>query len=444
MPLDELELRVLNFVQDHLLIPPGSKVLVALSGGMDSVCLLSVLLNIRQKIGFEIAAAHLNHMIRPTAARDEEFVKQLCKEFNVELYVEKFDVLAFCKQEKVGIEEGARIVRYQFLEKVRKKSSSDLIALAHNLNDLVETMVHRVVRGTGLTGLVCMKSKDGAKIRPLLYTTREEIESYVHRKSLPYVEDETNYDLTYTRNYIRHKVIPLLKQMNPNLENTLKQLHFSSILLEKHVTRILENAKVVKLTDRMVFSIEGCDEFEIVEILKYCAESFGVCLAFRQIEDFLKSIGKTSFSLRVADDLWLKKGFEFVSVEKTKEIVSFLELSEFGVYNFNGWIFKLSDKVESKQWIELEKGKSFIRTRRPGDKIGKVKLKDLMIDSKIPEFLRNEYPIVCSNDKIIWIPYVYKSEEQKGCGIFLNLIFDPYECILKMENRERRKRFERR
>ncbi len=443
MPLDELEFRILKFVQQHHLIPTGSKILVALSGGMDSVCLLHVLLNLKLKLGIEIVAAHLNHMIRASAVRDEEFVRKLCEKLNVELHVERIDVPKLCRDKKVSLEEGARIARYEFLEKVRNHTHSDFTALAHNLNDLAETILHRIVRGTGLTGLICMKPKDGSKIRPLLYVSRKEIEQYISRNKLSYVEDESNYDTRYTRNYIRHRIVPLLKEINPDVESALRQLHYAANLLDKHVSRLLKQKELLKSRDRVIFSIESMDEFEVVELLKYGTNHFGVCLNYKQIENLLNMLNESSFSIRIAEDLWVRKGFEFLSVEKQGSVVTFLELGDFGEYNFNGWVFKLSDKVESGEYVSVSKNKSFIRTRRSGDRVGNTKVKDLMIDSKIPEFLRNEYPIVCDGDKIVWIPFVYKSEDPKVSEVFLNLISHPYGCILRVAGDERRKRFER-
>ncbi|MEJ5229177.1 MAG: tRNA lysidine(34) synthetase TilS [Pseudothermotoga sp.] len=443
MPLDEFESEVLKFIENHRLISPSSKVLVALSGGIDSMSLLHVLLKLRRFLHIEIVAAHMNHLIRSNAFRDEEFVKEQCATLGVQIYVERVDVPSFCAQKKVGIEEGARILRYDFLERARQKNDCDYIALGHNLNDLAETILYRMIRGTGLTGMVCMLPKDGHKIRPFLHFKRDEIEAYAMRNRIPHVEDESNLDVTYARNYIRHKIMPVVKVLNEDVENTLKQIHFSAILFSRHAAQIRERYRdrLYYFENRVVLNSQGMDELEIVEMLKSCVEEYQCQLGYRQIEQIVSKLKESSWTIYVSEEVKLKKGFEFFSVEKIHRSVQKMTLSVEGLYEFNEWLFELSRDVKSDYHVFIDAHQATIRTRRKGDKIFTKKLKDLFIEAKIPHFLRDEMPLVCVNDEVVWVPYVYLNnsfKEKKNDLLVLNLLNDPYSCILK-ERSERRK-----
>lgn len=376
-------------------------------------------------------------MLRSTADRDEAFVRDVCEKLRVELCVKKIDVARFCRERGFGIEEGARILRYEFLEEAKKKLNCDVIALAHNLNDLVETMLHRIARGTGPLGLVAMKPKTEDKIRPFLYIERSEIEEYVKRRNLPYVEDETNYDTKYTRNYIRHVLIPALRRINPSIENALFQLHVASSLLEKHVEKLVQEHKLLRLRHRLVFSAENLSEFELVELLKLCVREFDEQLEFQQVLQLLERMHCSSWRIKLAEGLWLEKGFDLFCVEREHEVTTSLILKEPGLYDFNGWRFRLSDRIEGDHHI-LVKPPVLMRVRRAGDRIGSKKLKDLMIDARIPSFLRDEMPIVEEDGIILWVPYVYTEKRlnerlKNDDFLVLNLLDDPFRAILEVK-----------
>ncbi|MFN3283921.1 MAG: tRNA lysidine(34) synthetase TilS, partial [Pseudothermotoga sp.] len=259
-----------------------------------------------------------------------------------------------------------------------------------------------------------------------------------------HVEDETNLDLIYTRNYIRHKILPALKDLNNDMENTLKQVHFSAMLLKKHVSNIIEKYKdrVYTFESRIVFDSSGMDEFEIVEIIKSCLERFHVQVNYRQIEQIVWSLHKSSWTIHVAKGIMVRKGFEFISIEKVHSVVQSLEVAQEGTYSFNGWIFELARKILSNKYIFVEPHSTTIRIRRKTDRISGRKLKDIFIDCGIPQFLRDEIPIVCVQDRIVWIPDIYLNnsfKEKKNNLLVLNLLNDPYSCILKERSEGRKK-----
>lgn len=207
------------------LLPPGSRVLCAVSGGADSMCLLHML---SQRKDISLTAAHFNHQLRGEESdRDEAFVRDLCTQWNIPLTVGRGDVKAFSEREGLSPEEGGRILRYAFLEAAAQTEGCDLIATAHNADDNLETMLLNLTRGAGLSGLAGIPPQRGNIVRPLLRVTRREIEEYLRLYSLPHVEDSTNADETYSRNKMRRQVLPLLEEFNPALrKNSIDAIRY--------------------------------------------------------------------------------------------------------------------------------------------------------------------------------------------------------------------------
>lgn len=201
------------------LIPPGGGVLCALSGGADSMYLLCRLLEGREIYGWTVYAAHFNHGLRPTAQRDEDFVRDWCKKQNVPLYTCRENVEEYAFREKLSVEEAGRVLRYRFLEDIAWEQGDCehpvLIATGHHAGDNAETVLMNLIRGCGLKGLAGIPERRGDIVRPMLAVTRREIESYLNEHGVPHVEDETNSDLNYTRNKVRRQLLPLLEELNP-------------------------------------------------------------------------------------------------------------------------------------------------------------------------------------------------------------------------------------
>ena len=213
----------------------GAKtVAVALSGGADSVALLNLLSELKEEYGFTLLAAHFNHKLRgEEAERDERFVKELCKKQGVKLICGEGNVSEFANREKISTELAARQLRYEFLDKLE----TDLVATAHTASDNLETVIFNLARGSGIGGLCGIPVKRGKYIRPLLFCTRKQIEDYCGQNGLDFVTDSTNLSDDYTRNRIRHKIVPLLKEINPSVEksvtNTSLELTFDRDYLDK-------------------------------------------------------------------------------------------------------------------------------------------------------------------------------------------------------------------
>lgn len=216
---------ILETIKKYNLIEEGDRIVVAVSGGPDSMALLNSLYDLKDKLKFEIVVAHINHGLRENAKIDEEYVKEYCNKLNIECFVLHADIKGEAEKQKRGLEETGRIIRYKFFDEVQKKTNSNKIAIAHNANDNVETVIMNVIRGSGLGGLKGIEAISGKYIRPLIETSRSDIERYCEAKNLNPRHDESNDENVYTRNKIRNIVIPYIKnELNPNIVETITRL----------------------------------------------------------------------------------------------------------------------------------------------------------------------------------------------------------------------------
>ncbi|QRN85252.1 tRNA lysidine(34) synthetase TilS [Clostridia bacterium] len=213
-----------NMLEDH------DTVVLGLSGGMDSVCLFHLFRELAVLHGYRIIAVHLNHELREEAGEDEKFVKELCNFYGVELVCCSRDISQLAKEFGHGIEEQAREERYQLFEEVRIEYGAKAIALAHHREDQAETVLHHMIRGSALRGLGGMRYKRDHIIRPLLSCSKKMLETYLLEKQFKWVEDSSNRSLVYTRNRLRHQVLPLLREINPSVD---KLFFETSLLLQK-------------------------------------------------------------------------------------------------------------------------------------------------------------------------------------------------------------------
>ena len=215
--------KFLQTINKYNLIESGDKIVLGVSGGPDSISMLVLLNELREKLNFEIVVAHINHGIRENAKLDEEYVRKFCEKLNVKFYVLNTNVKKIAKEEKRGIEETGRIIRYNFFEEILKKENANKIAIAHNKNDNVETIIMNIMRGCGIAGLKGILPKQEIYIRPLIEISREEIEEF--SKGLNPRHDETNDENEFTRNKIRNIVIPYIKkEFNSNIIQNINNL----------------------------------------------------------------------------------------------------------------------------------------------------------------------------------------------------------------------------
>ena len=298
--------KVLETIKKYNLISENDKIVVAVSGGPDSMCLLHILLTLRKEYNLELNVAHVNHMIRDNAILAEEYVKDFCEKNNLNFFVKKVDVHELSKKDRIGTEEAGRKARYEFFNEVKEMTSSNKIAIAHNKNDKVETIFLNLIRGTGTYGLIGIEPKNGIYIRPLLEIERENIERYCDEFNLNPRIDESNFENIYNRNKIRNVIIPYIKkEFNPNIVNTVSRLSDIVQDEEKYFNKIVENEykklvieetnEYIKLNrkefndldliirkklvfyviNKLIGSTMGIEKIHVEDIIKLCSNNIG-------------------------------------------------------------------------------------------------------------------------------------------------------------------------
>ena len=298
--------KVIETIKKYGLIQAKDKIVLGVSGGPDSITMLDILRQIQEEFDFEIVVAHINHMIRKEAIQDEEYVKKYCEKNSIEFFVKRIDVMSVANNRKIGTEEAGRFVRYDFFDEVLKQTGSNKIAIAHNKNDKIETIIMHLLRGSGLSGLKGIEPIRGNVIRPLIECEREEIEKYCDENRLEPRIDKTNFENDYTRNKIRNIVIPYIeKELNPNIIETIDRLSevvkkedrylekvaldvYDKILIKQEPGQIMlelkgfnEQDEVIKsriilYTVKKLFgSSQGIEKIHINDIIKLCNNNIG-------------------------------------------------------------------------------------------------------------------------------------------------------------------------
>ena len=243
--------KVLETITKYNLLESGDKIVLGVSGGPDSISMLDIFYKIKiEKIyDIEIVVAHVNHGLRENAKLDEEYVKEYCKNRNIECFVKHADIKGMSENEKIGVEEAGRKIRYDFFEDVLENVHANKVAIAHNQNDRVETIIMNLLRGSGLSGLKGIEPKMKHYIRPLIECDRTLIEEYAEKEKLNPRIDESNFENEYTRNKIRNIVLPYIKEeFNPNIVNTVlrlsdivkEDLNFINNEIKKEYLNVLE------------------------------------------------------------------------------------------------------------------------------------------------------------------------------------------------------------
>ena len=265
-----LKEQVFNTIKKYELIKENDKIICGVSGGPDSICMLDILKDLRKELNFEIIVCHINHLIREEAISDENYVVNYCKKYNIKCYVKRIDVKKYANNNKQGTEEAGRTVRYEFFDEILQKEGANKIAIAHNKNDKIETIIMNVLRGSGIAGLKGIEPKRENKyIRPLIETERKDIEEYCLKNNLEPRIDKTNFINDCTRNKIRNIVIPYIKEeFNPNIISTIDRL--SKLVdeedkyLEKRTIEIFNKIKIKEEKGFIILKLKEFNEQDIV------------------------------------------------------------------------------------------------------------------------------------------------------------------------------------
>ncbi len=407
-------------------------VLVGLSGGADSVLLLIFLWKLKKDLNFSLSAMHINHMIRADSAnRDEEFSKSICKALGIEFHCERCDVPRIAKERSIGIEECARDVRYSaFAHCIDSEAQLEYIATAHNASDNTETFIFNSMRGSGLNGLCGISPIRDKVIRPLLSISKNDIRELLDHSAIPYVTDETNAEDTYTRNYIRHNIIPMLTRITPNPDRSVMRTVSSLKRDNDYLCRIAknsyDNAKLDAGSSRE--KLAKLDDAILARVIMLMAEDVGAPKPEQvHVEAIMSHLRlKNDYRIDIPGDFSFISSNGVCNIQKCAEIpkrtdeewelkLGFNELEPLGIgillsydadeiISSNVYNFSMKAAVNSAIII----GKLTARCRRDGDKyrFGGLtrRVKRLFCDKKIPEAIRNRIPIVCDEYGILYIP----------------------------------------
>ena len=440
--------RVRKTIERFSMIEKGERLLVAVSGGMDSVCLLHVLLDLREEWGLELIVCHLNHSLRgDESLRDEHFVGELAAAQNLLYERERCDVgAAFAREKSGSLQEVAREARYAFFAKALRRTGADKVALGHTGDDNAETVLMRFLKGSGAAGLRGIPPVRGRYIRPLIELTRGEVDAFLKERGLTYVEDSSNSSMAYLRNRVRGELIPFIEsRYNPNLRETLTR---TTVLMARDDDYLLRQAEemgsalvVERRAGRVTFDRAG---------LARLADPILMRILMREITQLIEPKGKVMSNhldlvahvirgaspngvaclpgevrcVREYDRLFLMKSTveEVSSFEKKLKVPGVLRITELSlsleaeVVGMDAFHSAVAERSTAFFDGDALSAPLTVRLYAPGDRMrplgmeGHKKLHDLFIDLKVPRAERRRVPLLLSDGEIIWVTGLRQSE----------------------------------
>lgn len=416
-----LQSRLVDFIREHQMATDQDKILVGVSGGIDSM----VLLHLLARSGFSIGVAHCNFSLRGQESdADEQFVRYHCLMNGIPFHSITFETQQYAKENGLSIQVAARELRYGYFDELCREHKYTRIAIAHNLNDSVETVLLNLIRGTGLKGLTGIKPVNGKIIRPLLFATRTQIEEYAITHSIAYRDDSSNATTKYKRNFIRHKIMPLLRELNPSVDISIYQtahhLTEAQLLVERELAKIRENLvreeneRVIIDADRLMG--EPVAHIFLVDFLT--AYGFTPEMA-GQVNDLLSSsVGsrvesETHVVYRDRNRLILQQR-QLHSTEPVQVDVATAQIDKPLKLSFSIEEYALGEKIERNPavaTIDFEKldYPLTVRPWQPGDRFipfgmtGFKKVSDFLVDCKVPLADKEKVYVLTSGKDIVWV-----------------------------------------
>ena len=439
-----MENKVLKFMEENRMIEAGESVVVGVSGGADSMCLLHILATLKDKLNIELVAVHIHHGIRgENADRDADFVEKYCGRENIPFRLFSFDVPRLAKEWGMSLEEAGRRVRYDAFGQVAAEYNGK-IAVAHNANDQAETVLLNLYRGSGIKGLVGILPVRENVIRPILCLSRDEIEKYNHEHHIEYVTDETNLTEDYTRNRIRHKILPeAVSYINDKAIEHINSTAESLGIIDSYMESQCKDAFKRLVTDceeRLDIQVQGflqehpAMQWQLIKTCLYQVAGRAKDITKVHMSDVIKL-----FSMQVGSKVSLpygmqaKRAYEYVSIKEIKagegdgksaNEVTVVNIQGEGEYTIKTDLGEIQLSVrkdvfcqeifiENKytKWVDCDiiRSNLQLRTRQTGDFIvvdeagSKKKLKDFFIDKKIPREERDNIPLVTDGNQVLWI-----------------------------------------
>jgi tRNA(Ile)-lysidine synthase len=440
LKIDPFEYALLKFVKEKELISKGDRVLLAVSGGADSVAMLYAFAHLKKQLEADFIVAHLNHKIRSEAELEGIGVKKMADSLGIECTIGSIDVPYYRKKHKgLSMEEAARIVRYEFFEEMAGKYGTNKIATAHHLSDLTENFFLRLFRGSGIGGLVGMSPMNGKYIKPFLIFEEKVIRKYVKINGLEFFEDRTNFDTEYLRNRIRHKLIPEIKsEFCSNLEQLVLQTSEILKQYQDHVNSEVEKVFIDASRKESLISFDlerlrSEEKLILSELFKMVLKEIDVPISNQKINSIVGLLYKDG-----DHELDVGKGFKVIKERKT---------FSFGVKRFAEWegdvelsvpeevkieelslvirsrlVSKISAFGDNRTFVTLDADKMkfplSVRKLSDFEKIvpfgmkEEVRVKDILKNHHVPFDLRKNFPVLSQPDgKIVWVVGITVSEE---------------------------------
>ncbi|MCA6073910.1 tRNA lysidine(34) synthetase TilS [Fulvivirga sedimenti] len=409
-------------------IKKSDRLLVAVSGGIDSAVLIDLLAG----ESFDFAIAHVNFMLRgEDSEKDEQFVQKLARSRDVPFFSVQFETRTYAEEKKISIQMAARELRYAWMYELLEKEGFNYLVTAHHLNDALETTLLNLSRGTGIAGLRGIKPLHDRIFRPLLHTSRNSIESYARLKNVQWREDVSNASDHYTRNYIRHHIIPKLEELNPSVIETYRATHLrlmdaESVLLQEAAERI--NAYQHKQGEDIYIHRDAFRDTNLA-VTEVLLAPYGLTIS--QNQDLLECIGRNDHSqIFITSDFRLNLDREYLIISKSPtEIIPLRidlsdahyehDLGKIQAFIEPGFEPVLKGPMQASFDIERLREPLILRKWEEGDHFiplgmkGKKKVSDLMIDEKIPLNLKQRVCVLESNGEIVWVVGLRISEMAK-------------------------------
>jgi len=447
------EQRFIDVIEKNKLLNNAEKILLAVSGGPDSLTMLHLFNNLKDYFGVGLSAAHLDHLFREESAAEADFVEDKCAEFDIEFFKKTVDVSETAEKEKLSPEAAARKERFKFFQEIYFEGDFDLLALAHHRDDQVETVLLNLFRGSGLRGLKGIEKSleiDSMKIiHPLLDFSRKEILDYCSKKKLEPRFDSSNQENIYSRNVIRNKIIPMVeKEINPSVKEVVarnaeliaaEEDYLNREAMDKYRNSLIDSKKNIIKLDLNI--LKSYDEVMIRRVLRRAYKELNKSLEDIYLDNIIeleKIIEKSSTGKGIdlpskirAEINYDEIRFFNKSEEKIKVIEKRKKISLDGENFFGDIVIRAEKSALDRIKFTADPTRAvfdsakinfpiFMRSRKDGDILtplgmqGRKKLKDILIDEKIPRFKRNKIPVIVdAEDDIIWLAGLKMSDKHK-------------------------------
>lgn len=426
--------KVLEEIAKHKLVKKGEKIAVACSGGKDSMSLLHYMWTHKDDLGIEVLAVNVDHGIRENSESDSKFVANYCEKHGIKIYSFKVNAKQFAEDKKLTLEQGARECRYKVFKSLINKHLVDKIALAHHLQDQTETILLNIFRGTGIVGAGGMDYiRDGIYIRPFINTSRSEVRAYIERNDIPYVEDESNQDDDFNRNYIRNRLMPLIRYRWPNVDGTIASFGANCRQDEEYIESTISNDAIV-FEDSIARIYSNYFVYPDAYVFRLILKALkGIGLGNNIEKKHLKIIkdmameSENGTKISLPNALTVIKEYNFITFTNRNTKASSkeypfnkgkLDISNFGlIETFVLKKFELGKYTHLVDMAKLPKDAKW-RFRRDGDVFEKYgggtnSLSDYLIDKKIPVRLRNLTPVLASGNEILIVAGLEISDKLK-------------------------------